>query len=139
MVRKKERISLKKEGNVLIDTSAWVEFFRGTSKTADTVAKLIEIGKASICGVVTYELIQGAKSAEESSYLSGVLSALPYIEMTSDLWTKAGSISAGLRAKGITLPMSDLVIGAIAVEHNIEILTLDTHFASIPGVIQYYH
>ncbi len=125
---------MKKEGSVLIDTSAWVEFFRGTSKTADAVAKLIEMGKASICGVVTYELIQGAKSAGESSHLSGVLSALPYIEMTSDLWTKAGNISAGLRVKGMTLPMSDLLIGAIALEHNIEVLTLDTHFASIPGV-----
>ncbi len=130
---------MKKEGSVLIDTSAWVEFFRGTSKTADAVAKLIETGQASICGVVTYELIQGAKSAEESSHLAGVLLALPYIEMTSDLWTKAGNISSGLRGKGMTLPMSDLLIGAIALEHNIEVLTLDTHFASIPGLKQYHN
>ncbi|HWR58725.1 MAG TPA: PIN domain-containing protein [Thermodesulfovibrionales bacterium] len=130
---------MKKESRVLIDTSAWVEFFRGTSKTADAVAKLIEIGKASICGVVTYELIQGAKSAGESAHLSGVLGALPYIEITSDLWTKAGIISAGLRVKGLTLPMSDLLIGAIALEHNMEVLTLDTHFASIPGVKQYHY
>ncbi|QWR77829.1 type II toxin-antitoxin system VapC family toxin [Candidatus Magnetomonas plexicatena] len=119
------------EGNVLIDTSAWVEFFRGTSKTAVAVANLIEAGKALLCGVVRYELMQGAKSAVESSHLSGVLSALPYIEMTSDLWTKAGNISAMLRIKGITLPMSDILIAAIALEHNIEVLTLDTHFASI--------
>ena len=129
----------KEELNILIDTSAWVEFFRGTSKTADAVTKLIEIGRASICGIINYELVQGAKSEEEASHLSEVLSALHYIEMTSKLWIKAGSISAGLRAKGITLPMSDLLIGAISLEHGLEVLTLDTHFASIPGVKLYHH
>jgi len=126
------------ERNILIDTSAWVDFFRGTSKTADTVAELIEKGQASICGVISYELIQGAKSDDEALHLSGVLSALHYIEMTSDLWISAGNISAGLRRKGITLPMSDLLVGAIALEHGIEVLTLDEHFASIPGLKQYY-
>jgi predicted nucleic acid-binding protein len=126
---------LKKERrNVLVDTSAWVGFFRGTSKTADAVAELIEKGQASICGVISYELIHWAKSEEEALHLSSVLSALHYIEMTSDLWVKAGNISAGLRSKGMTLPMSDLLIGAIALEHGLEVLTLDDHFTSIPGL-----
>ncbi len=129
----------KEELKILIDTSAWVEFFRGTSKIADTVAKLIETGRASICGVITYELMQGAKSQEESAHLSEVLSALHYIEMTSKLWIKAGNISAGLRAKGITLTMSDLIIGAIASELRLEVLTLDTHFTSIPGIKLYHY
>jgi predicted nucleic acid-binding protein len=33
--------------------------------------------------------------------------------------------------------MSDLLIGAIALEHGLEVLTLDEHFASIPGLKQY--
>ena len=128
----------KEESNILIDTSAWVDFFRGTSKTADTVSKLIEKGQATICGVISYELIQGAKSAEEALHLSGVLSALHYIEMTPALWVRAGNSSSGLRRKGITLPMSDILIGAIALEHGLEVLTLDEHFASIPGLKQYH-
>ena len=128
----------KEKRKVLLDTSTWVEFFRGTSKTADVVAQLIETGEALICGVIIYELTQGAKP-EEAAHLSEVLSALRYIEMTSGLWTKAGNISADLRLKGITLPMSDLLIGAIALEHGIEVFTLDTHFQSIPGIKLYHH
>jgi predicted nucleic acid-binding protein len=124
----------KEERKVLIDTSAWVDFFRGTPITADTVAKLIGKGEACICGVVSYELVQGAKSDDEALNLSSVLSALDYVEMTSDLWIRAGNLSAGLRKKGITLPMSDLLIGAIALEHGLEVLTLDDHFANIPGL-----
>ena len=122
----------------MVDTSAWVDFFRGTSKTADAVSKLIEKGQATICGVISYELIQGAKSDDEAFNLSAVLSALNYIELTSDLWIRAGNISSGLRRKGITLPMSDLLIGAIALEHGLEVLTTDEHFASIPGLKQYH-
>lgn len=129
---------MKKDGhNILVDTSAWVDFFRGPSKTADVVADLIEKGQAAICGVISYELIQGAKSDDEAAHLSGVLSGLHYVEMTHDLWLRAGNISAGLRRKGITLPMSDLLIGAIALEHGLEVLSLDEHFTSIPGLKQY--
>ena len=88
--------------------------------------------------MIIYELMQGTKSSEEVNLLS-VLAALDYIEMTPDLWTKAGSMSAGLRAKGITLPMSDLLIGAIALERRLKVLTVDTHFESISGIKLHYH
>ena len=128
----------KEEGNVLVDTSAWVDFFRGTSRTADEVAKLVEEGRACICGVVSYELTQGMKSDDEAVRLAGTLSALRYIEMTAELWVRAGAISAGLRRRGITLPMSDMLIGALALEHGLEVLTVDDHFASIPGLKRYH-
>ncbi|MEW5745412.1 MAG: PIN domain-containing protein [Nitrospirota bacterium] len=127
----------KESRNVLIDTSAWVEFFRGSSGTADAVAGLIEAGQASICGVICYELLQGAKSDHEAAQLSNVLSALHYIEMDPDVWIRAGNLSARLRKKGITLPMSDLLIGALALEHNLDVLTIDDHFSSIPGLKRY--
>lgn len=131
---------MKEEGhNILVDTSAWVEFFRGTSKIADAVTKLIEIGRASICGVILYELIQGAKSKHESLNLAEILSGVPYLEMTPEIWINAGNLSTKLRGKGITVPMSDLLIGAIALEHDLEVLTLDAHFASIPAVKLYRH
>jgi predicted nucleic acid-binding protein len=129
----------KEERNVLIDTSAWVDFFRGTSGAADQVARLIEKGQASICGVISYELVQGAKSEDEAVRLTGVLSALHYVEMTPELWVMAGNISAGLRRKGIILPVSDLLIGAIALGNGLDVLTVDDHFASIPGLKQYHH
>lgn len=124
--------------DVLIDTSAWVEFFRGTSQTADLVAELIEAGRAAICGVTYYELLQGAKSDDEESRLTHALSALPYMEITRNVWIRAGNLSADLRKKGITLPLSDLVMGAVALEQNFHVLTLDEHFQSIPGVKQYH-
>lgn len=127
----------KKEHNILIDTSAWVDFFRGNSKNADILQQLIETEKACICGVIIYELMQGAKSTAEASRLSELLTSLPYFEMNPALWVKAGEISAELRAKGLSLPMSDIIIGVIALHNGLEVFTSDNHFASIPGIKLY--
>jgi len=123
--------------DVLIDTSAWVEYFKGHSKTADTVTSLIETRRASICGIIYYELLQGARDDKEARYLPNALSALRYFEMTADTWVHAGLIAAGLRSRGITLPMSDILVGTVALKHSIQVLTLDKHFNSIPGLARY--
>lgn len=123
--------------NVLIDTSAWIEFFRGHSRIAETVTSLIETGRACLCGVIYYEILQGAKDDEEALHLPNALSALKYFEMTPDTWIKAGHVAARLRRKGVILPMSDILVGIVATEHALQVLTLDKHFNSIPGLIHY--
>jgi predicted nucleic acid-binding protein len=123
--------------NVLIDTSAWIEFFREHSKTAETVTSLIETGRASLCGLIYYELLQGTKDDEEALRLPNALSALKYFEMTPDAWIQSGHVGARLRRKGITLPMSDILVGMVAMEHGLQVPTLDKHFKSIPGLILY--
>ncbi len=127
----------KEDKNVLVDTSAWIEFFRGTAGAADTVAKVIESGRAYVCGVIYFELLQGMKAGENPVPFIELLKALNFIETTADMWIRAGNISAGLRKTGVTIPMSDLLIGAAAIEHGLYVLTHDEHFSSIPGIRLY--
>jgi len=46
-------------------------------------------------------------------------------------------LAAGLRSRGLTLPLSDLILAAIAVENGFLILSADRHFTRIPGVNLY--
>lgn len=39
-----------------------------------------------------------------------------------------------LRREGINLPLSDLAIAALAIEHTLAVFTLDKHFEKIPGL-----
>ncbi|MDA8086997.1 MAG: PIN domain-containing protein [Nitrospiraceae bacterium] len=123
--------------DVLVDTSAWVEFFRN-SPASDVMAKIIKDGRACICGVIYFELLQGIRAGEDYGKLIDMFKALKFVETTADIWIRAGNISAGLRRQGITLPMSDLLIGAAAIEHGIHVLTYDEHFSSIPGLSLYH-
>jgi len=54
--------------------------------------------------------------------------------MTREMWTVAGRLSASLRKGGHTLPMSDVVVAALAMGNGCAVLTVDRHFVEIPGL-----
>jgi predicted nucleic acid-binding protein len=120
---------------LLPDTCAWIEFFKGkpTSMAQALEHELLQ-GEVATCGVILYELIQGIKSSKEEKLVLNALQAVTHLEMSADLWIKAGRLSAELRKNGHTLPLSDLVIATLALEHKLSVLTIDSHFDAIPGL-----
>jgi predicted nucleic acid-binding protein len=123
---------------VVIDTSVWVDFFRGTANSkADAIEKLVRSGRAVTCGIVQAELLAGIRDESERERLRQGMSGIEYVETTRSTWTKAGNLAAELRSRGLTLPLSDLVLAAIAVESGYLILSADRHFTRIPGVKLY--
>lgn len=114
--------------------SVWIEFFKQRSATGDTLEALILEDSIWVCGGVLFELVQGVKSDNERLQIQTTLSHLKYAEMSKSLWQKAGDLSSSLRKKGLTIPLSDIFIAAVAIEHKLRIFTLDGHFADIPGV-----
>ena len=124
----------EKTKGILADTTVWIEFFRTRSKTGDMLESLIKEGSVWLCGTVLFEILQGVKTEEEKSNVLEMLSDLPYVEMSQSLWQKASEISASLRKKGLNLPLSDILIAAVAIRNNLSVFTLDIHFEQIPGV-----
>jgi len=102
---------------ILADTSVWIEFFKKDSEIGDKLSSLLAEGSVTICGIVIFELLQGIKSDKEKSIILNAISELPYIEMDSSLWQKSAMLAASLRRKGITLPLSDVIIASIALEY----------------------
>lgn len=123
---------------VLVDTSVWISFLnRPGSPEKRVIDGLIDTDEAAIVGVVLAELLQGCRSESERRVLKDLLLALPYIDITQSTWIKAGELSAALRKKGVTLPLSDVVLAAAAIEHSCPVYTLDRHFQKIPGILRY--
>ena len=123
-----------KKNRILADTSVWIEFFRPESRTGSKLESLITANAVWTCGLVMFELLQGVKSADEKEVALNALSGLTYIEMSKKSWQSAAVLSATLKKKGLTLPLSDIFIAALAIEHDLHIFTLDKHFTQIPGV-----
>jgi predicted nucleic acid-binding protein len=120
---------------LLPDTCAWIEFFKGkATPMAEALERELLQGEVATCGVILYELIQGIRSPREEKLVLNAMQAVTHLEMSAELWIKAGRLSAGLRAKGHTLPLSDLVIAALALEHDLTVVTIDSHFEAIPGL-----
>lgn len=119
---------------VIIDTSMWVEYFKGGNKEIiKKVKDLIQNEKAVLCGIVLSELIAGIKRKKDEDIIKEALDALPYIETSKQSWILAGRKMKELLEKGMKIPLSDLILAAIATEKDCEIFTLDKHFDLIPG------
>ncbi len=120
---------------VIIDTSIWVNFFRGTdSKTVKEVSRLVREERAVLAGLVITELIQGIKKKADEKIVKKTMAALPYYEATREVWEKTGKKIKELRLKGVNLPLSDVLLATIAEENNCSVFTLDNHFRQIDGV-----
>ena len=120
---------------VLPDTCAWIDFFNARATPLSAALEVaLRSGAICTCGVVKYELVQGMKSKKDEHVLFEALQAVEHLEMTESLWIRAGQLAGGLRKQGITIPLSDILIAALALEHKIAVLTIDRHFSLIEGL-----
>lgn len=121
---------------VLIDTCAWIDFFRYKQGVlGDQVTKLIANDKAAITGIVIAELLQGVKNIHEQRSLNLLLNSVTYLDTSEQDWYTVGMFMQQLRQQGITVPLSDAVIAAIAIRHHAKLLTIDKHFQHFPVVL----
>jgi tRNA(fMet)-specific endonuclease VapC len=121
--------------DILVDTSVWIEYFnQAESKTSNRLQQMLSDGKVCGAGIILTELLQGAKIEKEFEIILNNYTALPLIKENINTWISAGKISFALRRKGITIPTTDLLIAALAIESNCKIFTLGQHFMKIPGL-----
>lgn len=116
--------------SILVDTSAWIEFFRpeGDLRYRAEISKLIDDNAIALCGVILLELLKGARTDREYRELEDRLSTLTYLETPESLWKKAGKIASILLRKGVQIPTTDLIIAAVAIENHTTLLNKDKHF-----------
>ena len=125
------------KSRILVDTTIWIEFFRGKSKIADHLEMLLMENAVWTCGVVVFEVLQGIKSEGEKNKILSIFAILPYVEMTKRLWQSAAELSILLKKNGVILPLSDIFIAVVAIEKDLSIYTLDHHFTQIPNLKLY--
>jgi predicted nucleic acid-binding protein len=118
---------------ILPDTCAWIDFLNGRpTLLAEALGEALTKIEVVTCGVVLYELLQGIKNPKDETKVQSAIKALPHLEMTRDLWIRAGQLAASLRNNGHTLPLSDIIIATLALEHTCDVMTVDHHFDLIP-------
>jgi len=118
---------------VLIDTSAWIDFFRETGgAVGDLVAELIRLDRVYLTGPVMAELLHGAKGKREATQLDAVFTTIPILDVSREDWITTGTTLHTLRKKGLSIPLTDVLIASVAQQHKMAVLTLDKHFQHLP-------
>lgn len=114
---------------VIVDTSAWIEFFRrdGDLKVKMAVKSLLDEYEATLCGPVEMEFLGGAFPHERPK-IQAWFDVIPYLPNDQKLWRKAATTYADLRATGLTAPWNDILIATITLESDLRVYAVDRHF-----------
>ncbi|MFP4661226.1 MAG: PIN domain-containing protein [Halanaerobiales bacterium] len=121
--------------NILIDTSMWIEYFKGNKAVHDIIQNNNDY-EVFITGPILTELIQGIKTKKEKGRFTMCINGLAKLRITDEDWLDAGNLGNILRRKGITVPLPDLIIFTVAVNNNCSLFTLDKHFSIIKEAIE---
>ncbi len=123
-------------GNLtLVDSSAWIEYFRssGDPKIADAVDVCIVASSAVLCEMVLLELKRGGNE-KQVKMVNGLQKSLNCYRIDSETWDIAYNIASQLRKKGIPVPNTDILIFACARRYRLSILHHDRHFDVLAGI-----
>ncbi|HEX4476735.1 MAG TPA: PIN domain-containing protein [Polyangiaceae bacterium] len=115
---------------ILVDTSAWIDFFRDRGRIADAVDTALESGEAALCGPVLTEIRRGLRAPQRRRVLP-LLDGCHLLRQPEDLWLSAGDLGAVLARRGVTIKTLDLLIAVYAIAHGAPLLTTDGDFRSI--------
>ena len=116
---------------ILVDTSAWIAFFRDRGPVASIVDHALEDDDVALCGPVFTELRRGFRSAAERSKTIPLLLACHQLPEPASLWNEAGDLGFALARRGVTIKSLDLLIAAYALANGVPILTIDRDFPLI--------
>ena len=77
-----------------------------------------------------------ARRASRQRFLDDLVTGVPIQPITVPIALRAGQIDGQSQAQGVRIPLSDLLIGASAIELGYAVGTTNTrHFQLIPGLI----
>ena len=121
--------------NVLLDTSAYSALNRGHQAILNVLRR-----SETVClsAVVLGELYSGFRAGnrwpENTAQLAQFLSkpSVRVLNVTEETASRYAEVDVYLRKKGRLIPRNDVWIAAAALEHRLQLLTLDIHFGEIP-------
>jgi predicted nucleic acid-binding protein len=120
---------------VLIDTCIWVPFFnRPQSAQKRAVDVLLDDDRAALLGPIVTEVLIGFRRDEHADWVASVLRGLHFLEPTWLEWRAAAQLGRHLMSHGQSLPLSDLVIAAVALNRRLAVYSSDPHFDLISAL-----
>ena len=117
---------------ILIDTSAWVEFFRNTgSPICEEVDRLLA-GDIAVCDAIRMEVLAGARDDAHLRSLRGLLARATVVPTEPVDYEVAAALYRSCRRRRETVrKLIDCLIGAVAARHGAPILHADADFDTL--------
>jgi predicted nucleic acid-binding protein len=116
---------------ILADTSAWIDYLRGTaSPAAETLDAILGEQEVVIGDLILVELLQGYRKEREAKEIAAGLSTLPVVTLCGpELAVKAADNYRFLRASGVTIRGTiDVIIATWCIANDVQLIAVDRDF-----------
>lgn len=121
--------------DVLVDTSVWIDFFRGDRQAIARLDPLLRDDHAAVAGPIVAEVTSGARTPAVFQQLRARLGALTMLEPPVDVWDRVAAARFSLARQGTQAHLVDLVIALTASSAGHALLTRDRDFTGIAQVV----
>ena len=121
----------------IVDTTVWIDFFRGTdTPEVRELQRLIDGAEdVCVCGVILTEVLQGIREDADHAEASAAFDSFLFLPMTQRTFVRAADLYRTLRRRGITIRNAvDCMIASVAIEHDVPLLHNDRDFDSIAAL-----
>jgi len=126
---------------VMMDTSAYTAFLRGSPEVKEAVQQADEIVfNPVVLGELIAGFLMGRNERKNRAILKDFLSSPRVIvaEIDEETSERYAVIIQSLRMKGTPIPTNDLWIAASAMQRGLKVLTTDKHYLEVPQIITEY-
>lgn len=114
---------------ILIDTSAWVEFFRDTGSAVCNRVEVLLASEIATCDAVRMEVLAGARNERHLRSLQRLLAQAVVLPMGPADYDDAATLYRLCRREGETVrKLIDCLISAVAIRAGVPILHNDVDF-----------
>ena len=117
----------------LIDSSLWIDFLRrgGSEGVHSFVKQALREQAAAYTCVTAMELLAGCRNIEEQTVIRELFGLSRHLPVEWPHWELAADLLKHLHKGGHKVPLSDVLIAAVAVEKRIQLACRDKHFELI--------
>lgn len=119
--------------SVVVDSSVWIEFFRG--RTFPALEEALAEGRVLLPPIVVAELTSGAQSRGDSRRVQELLRELDLVETPRDHWIRVGELRRELRARGLAVSTPDAHVAQCALDVEGVLLSTDAVFRHIARIV----
>ena len=119
-------------GKFLLDTNILIALFANDEAVTSHLAEAEEVFIPNVAvGELFYGAWKSARTQENLQRIEDLIAETPVLGCGVETARLYGRIKNSLRLKGHLIPENDIWIAAIALEHNLTLVTRDAHFAEI--------
>jgi predicted nucleic acid-binding protein len=119
---------------LLLDTTVLIDVLRGRNDRRTHLAELVEAGHTLATSAINIGEVYSGMKSDEARRTEGFLSSLECYPITATIARRGGSLKNKWAQKGQTLTLADMIIAAVALEHELTLMTDNRKDFPIPDL-----